>query len=253
MINIEDFHNCKQIKSFHNYGIYIGPDNNINLNTPLFRYMKLSHLIELLSGNSLYVARRQTFTDKRDSKGSKKELSEFLNSYELVIRLNKKKKKETIEKKKQVWEQFISCWTLNEKEDYLMWKTYGFQEISCRIGTTIGKLIDSITDLSNDVLISKVHYRCYSAPHISTLYSDVFEKTEFYKSEQEVRILVLANNHNSCSQNNVNIPLDIETLDINIIISPFISNGLQNLISETLITQYPLLKSKISNSLLLEY
>ena len=86
-----------------------------------------------------------------------------------------------------------------------------------------------------------------------TLYGNVFEKTDFYSSEQEIRIIVLANKSNEKNQRNLQIPIDAKGMISSIIISPFISEKLQNFISEEMIISYPYLANKISKSLLMEY
>ena len=106
---------------------------------------------------------------------------------------------------------------------------------------------------SNDLIISSISYRSYNAKHISTLYGNVFEKTDFYSSEQEIRIIVLANKSNEKNQRNLQIPIDAKGMISSIIISPFISEKLQNFISEEMIISYPYLANKISKSLLMEY
>lgn len=259
MIKIEDFPYCKQIRSFYNellgceYGIYLCSISDINLNTPIFRYIKLSYLIDMLSENKLYVSKRGYFSDKRDARGAKINLSEYMNTFEFVNRLSKKEGERRKEKNRDIWEQFISCWTLKDREDYLMWKAYGYPETSCLIGTTIGKLVNSVSSLANDLIISSISYRSYNAKHISTLYGNVFEKTDFYSSEQEIRIVVLANKSNEKNQRNLQIPIDAKGMISSIIISPFISEKLQNFISEEMIISYPYLANKISKSLLMEY
>ena len=124
---------------------------NLSDDTPIYKYLKLPYLLELLTTKNLYIARRDIFSDRRDAKGDKIQLSEYINTFDFAKRLTKKEMKSKELKSKFIWNQFISCWTLNINsereffENYLLWKNYDSRDIVCRIGTTINKLIFSIS------------------------------------------------------------------------------------------------------------
>lgn len=265
-ITFGDFHfyNCKKIvvNEEHgcNYEIRCSDEfEGLSDDTALYKYIKLPYLLDLLKTGNLYVSRRGDFTDRRDSKGEKKNISEYINTYEFVEK-SKKKQKETKEQKKRlIWTLFVSCWTLNINsegrfaENYLLWKTYNDTNLICRIGTTIGKLINSIEQLSNDIVFSPIQYEPFDKAHIDTPFWNTFVKADFYRDEKEVRLIALPNPYTNCKDRYVLIPVNVKNMITQVAISPFVSKTTQDFISEQLISQYPFLKGKINAMPIIEY
>ena len=212
------------IREVNGHSIYFRPythDFDLSLNTKIYHYMKLSTLLDMLFYKRMHVSNREKFTDLREKKGLNKiveELSSFspVPSYNDMIRLRKAEKD-----KSRALSVCVSCWTLDRRcndkidESFLMWKAYSEDNIVCRIGTTIGQLINSIKTTPSDIIISNVDYK---GKIEMNKYEDlIFRKSIFYEDEQEVRMVVLSN-----SKDGVDIKVDNKTLLNEILISPFI-------------------------------
>ncbi len=182
-------------------GIYVHP-NIKDFNKPIFRYMSLEHVLSMLDKRELYVPNRKSFSDASERGGKVNPKNTFPLSP--VSRSRKKTKadaKLVYDKWRAAYSVCISCWTYDSlsdtgnngvDENYLMWKSYGCNNICCRIETTINELIHSIKDRNGfEILASNV---AYVSEHLSDGFAQhyIFEKPIFYRDEKEFRLCVLA-------------------------------------------------------------
>lgn len=238
----------------HQHGIYFrNRSPKINLSTPIFRYMKLGHLISLIDNKSLYIPNRSTFTDLRDKMGFEKISLENLRSFGLEVAESYKNRKE-----KRAWREYqdkafhvcISCWTTDKRssdtadENFLMWKAYSAtNDITCRVKTTIKDLIDSVEEISCDIAVSDVFYNGGSNRYDKL----IFGKSIYYESEQEIRIVALS------TDSHVEVKIDPYRLIQEVKTSPFVIPPVEGSIIGMLKKRYPQLKKKISPSKVMEY
>ncbi|WP_434926336.1 hypothetical protein [Shewanella sp. HL-SH2] len=114
----------------------------------LWKYMDLPKYLSLLSSSSIWLARSDTFKDKREGIfhiAMTKELEDFYNvmsqrpdfHQDLPVK-NVGEFQEYISRN-----TFISCWHKSLKENMVMWEIYGETENSVSIKTTAFKLKDS--------------------------------------------------------------------------------------------------------------
>lgn len=246
-LTIQDFKN----ESYRKYGaVYIHP-NITDLDRPIFRYMQFQHLLQLLKSKELYIPNRSTFPDKTEH-GWKENPKQI---FPLSIVEEKELSKKTYSKWRNAYSTCISCWTYDthasknpiEDENYLMWKAYGFNNICCRIETTIRELIHSISNKTeSDIVMSEVNY---VKPQYATgnIQKYIFEKNLYYQYENEVRICVLTQEPY--------ILLSINPLQIikGITVSPFINNLFCNFLIEKFQVDYPELSNIIRKSHVMEY
>ncbi len=234
-LNVAENH---QIRVVRDHGIYLkGNGMSLELSTPIYRYIKQSTLCSMLTEGIMHVSNIQNFTDLREKRGMSKiiessndKLFSSMNSndYRLwslslgfrdVPNLKTFRREESVRKKSLVC---ASCWTLDfrsdnsQNENYLMWKAYSDNEISCRISSTIGNLIDSIQSSRYDIVIENMVYGNVQGKN--EYENNIFHKTIHYEDEQEVRMVVL-----STSPNGVNLKIDVSSLIQEIKVSPFVS------------------------------
>lgn len=232
-LTIEDFNLTKNdsVREKCNHKIYLRTiDNKISLDTPIYRYMKLDYVIDMIENNRLIVPMRSSFTDLYDKVGAietnrlyRRKINQ-VPSYKDRQRINRENKK--------AYSTCVLCWTMDRRENessdesYLMWKAYSNNSITCRIETTVRKLIDSIKKIPYDMLISEVYY----GKKCDNRYEEkLFCKLQNYKDEQEVRLLVLCNR-----KEHLSLDIDPIVLLTEIIVSPFISKNLRNIIIKDL-------------------
>lgn len=233
-------------------GVFLHPSVSTEeaLNKSIYKYMRFEHLLNMLINNKLYIANRHTFTDLVE-KGYKSNLK-YLFSMDCIHK-NKKEKEELAKKRfnfnYEVYNSCISCWTYDEhnygdakaNENYLMWKTYAYQNVGCRIETTLKELIENIQVPDDyDILISNVEYSTNEWIK-GNPQKDIFTKSIYYRDEQEVRLCVL------CQEEKILIDINPFSVIKKVIISPFIDKEFASIIIDGFKNKYkiPIEKSKI--------
>ena len=255
------------------HGVYLKSHNiDICEVTPIYRYTDLYSVLNILYYNKFYVSNIQSFSDLTERCDKKTVLDEIVRAEPTIKQLfgksihlffhfqavpNEWQRKQIKAENSARKRVCASCWTLDRRvtgalgESLLMWKAYSNSELSCRIGTTIGKFIDSIKHLPCDIVISDVDYtQTCSMNEYERRY---FRKKPFYDQEQEVRMLFLANRKNGITIN-VNAKDSIDEITISPFITPRIASmikiGLGDLCQELGINlHYSLLEEyKLSDS-----
>lgn len=166
--------------------------------TKIARYTGLANLIDIMYYHRLFVPNRQNFDDLRETKGLRRYRDSIPQirssaSHNSVLWWN------SIENdRRRFLQTCVSCWTMGIvngdrlDENYLMWKSYANGNVSCRIEISLGQLLDSITNIPEDIIIEDVVYGEYG--QLNNNESLLFHKSRFYALEQELRLVVLSNN-----------------------------------------------------------
>lgn len=184
---------------------------NISQSTRIARYTSLSNLVDIMYYHRLYVPNRQYFDDLRETKGLRRYREDIpqirsFASHNSVLWWN------SIENdRRRFLRTCVSCWTMGTvngdklDENYLMWKAYANGNVTCRMETTLGNLLRSITKIPEDIIIEDVVYGEFS--HLNSNESLLFCKSRFYALEEELRFVVMSNNAKG-----VHIGLNIDKL-----------------------------------------
>lgn len=230
-----------------------GHNYELQPETKIYRYMRLSALLDMLFYGVMHIPNRNDFTDLREKKGLNNLIDEF-PSITAVPSYRDKQRMEKMEKDKlRALSVCVSCWTLDRRNDnsadesFLMWKAYSRDDIICRVGTTIGQLIECIQKPSFDIIISDIDYK--GEIEMNEYENLIFRKSRFYGDEQEVRMVVLSN-----SDEGVNLNIDNQILLNEIKLSPFVPPVLGYFILSQLkewCKKYP--KVRIEYSKVMEY
>lgn len=165
--------------------------DGLSIDTPIYRYTSLLTLLQILSGK-FFVSLKKNFCDKHE-KGE----TFMTTCYDFCV-AGESLTGEQLEKgqilKSNIKEtKFFptSCWTKKEKEDYLMWKAYASEVLSVRISSTIRCLLESIETTGYKVYIGEMRYKNLLRVPISNITNRLFEKSEYYEGEQEIRFYFL--------------------------------------------------------------
>ncbi len=241
------------IKQWDKHDIYFRQiDPSISLDTQIYRYIKIEYLFDLIDRGVLYIPNRKNFTDLRDKIGIEKRFESLVLQLESVPSHKcKKDAEELMAYKKFAFDICVSCWTLDSRrksgcnESFLMWRAYQHNGDICRIGTTIGHLIDSIKSMPCDLAISDVSYNERNAFVCDRF---IFNKSPYYDDEQELRIAALIHKVPF-----IEIPIDPYILIDEITLSPFLIPRIENIYKSMLEKTYPNLKDKIQKSHIMEY
>ncbi|MGY6743539.1 MAG: hypothetical protein ACXIUQ_12450 [Cecembia sp.] len=252
--------------------------NNIHGNTVIWRYMSFEKFLDVCISQTLFFSNASTMEDKYEvqippksimllekdliSKGKSKEEVELLIKKNLNI--TKALKRST----------YINCWSLNKAESYALWKIFlGGVSNGIAIKSTISKFEQSLQfknfknlfPLENwkkkasgiefeKLKIGKVEYKEFLELIEISKTRTILTKREFYEYENEIRAFLISKDQYNLDDNSlyesagVSIPIDIDTLINEIVISPFSPNWFRLLIESTVNKLLPSLKSKIRNS-----
>lgn len=217
------------------HSIYLRHYNqDLTLDTAIYRYIKLSTLLDMLFYGLLHVSNRQDFTDLVEKKGLDTKVKELLSLSSLSVVPNYRDRRRILKLHNRTLPLCVSCWTLDRRnngekdESFLMWKAYSrSDDIICRIGTTIGRLIKSIQKTPSDIVLSDVDYK--GEITMNEYENLLFRKSIYYEDEQEVRMVVLSN-----KREGIDLDVDNSILLNEIKLSPFIPPMLRFFIMDKL-------------------
>jgi hypothetical protein len=178
----------------------------------LWKYMDLPKYLSLLSSSSIWLARSDTFKDKREGifhHAMKKNIEmyyyEMSKSPDFHNDLAVKNVSEFQEYLSS--NTFISCWHKSLKENMVMWEIYGETENSVSIKTTALKLkdsfcIESVYKEALEVALDEVIYEnsdVAAVPNEKKCRQPFFLKREHFAFENEVRLYFRSRMHHSVS------------------------------------------------------
>lgn len=221
-----------------NYYYYLpsdGPEDRV-----ICQYMRLDYLIQLLESHKLHVTRRREFDDANES----------CESIKLAFPIAPAKKYDSQEQEltKRMIPYFdinhcpTSCWTKNENESFLMWKSYA-TEIGVRIKTTVHNLIASLEidieqDGMNKVVCGSMNYKKNLIPSSDEL-GQLFDKDMAYSAENEFRFYFhISNDPDKKSTKYRLIPINTSVMIDEILLSPFICKEAADKLAEMIKCSY---------------
>lgn len=194
--------------------------------------MDVSKLLSLLHKKSLWLARTDTFKDKKEGvfhDAMKQELSLIYkelntkNSSNLAGIKNEDKFQEFLSDN-----TYINCWHKNINENMVMWEVYGQTENSVAIKTTAKKLKDSfnlntVMKFALEVALDEVSYLNHEdAPAESNYRQPFFIKRPHFSFENEVRLYLMARERKTRANSPLGyeIPVDLSILIEEIYVHP---------------------------------
>ena len=167
----------------------------------LWRYLSLEKFVSLLSTQSLYFARADTFDDKFE--GHVPLLIE--EYYEKETKRLGTNGSQAVMKLWHEWRKCVmcSCWHRGSQESIGMWGRYDLHNSGIAIKTTMQCLKSSFTDKEDvDVHIGGVRYKEHqdikppkNIREIHTIYLPFFYKRTAFEFENEVRAIIDASRY----------------------------------------------------------
>ncbi|WP_251621986.1 hypothetical protein [Odoribacter lunatus] len=236
----------KEENNFSFEGKNILINQNLSYDTKIYRIISFIDLIRILEGR-LRLTKRGSFSDCHErgeyvAEEIKVSQKETLGRERIELVRKKKKRFETS------MQLYASCWTLEKKEIFPMWRAYAIDKFSVRIQTTIGDLLSSIRlESSQKMFCSPMVYG--EEKNRTKAFDILFYKTEEYKIENEFRLYLSAD---SCSEI-FYLPINWEACIEDIMFSPFIEPDIANYIASCLLLKHPSLQFKLSPSQIIEY
>lgn len=169
--------------------------------------MDLPKFLSLLSGASLWLARSDTFKDKREGifhQSMKSELDEIYKDLSLKGNIEKSSEIKNSDDFQNYLSSntYVSCWHQKNEESMVMWEIYGQSENSIALKTTASKLKNSF-DLGNvkKYALDKVSYENHDSVNSERNYRQpFFIKRPHFSFEDEVRLYLFARDTKSRSK-----------------------------------------------------
>lgn len=173
--------------------LFLEIDSDIIEIHKLWRYMDLSKFISLIEKNTLWLARADTFRDKREGrfpddmrKATEKAFETYGSSYDSPFK-DAGDVQDYLQKN-----TFISCWHKNFDENMVMWEIYGGNNNALAIQTTVEKIRDNICPekLNGDSLVLRevIYEQPENISGVLNFDACFFIKRPHFSFENEVRI-----------------------------------------------------------------
>jgi hypothetical protein len=199
----------------------------------LWKYMDLAKYLSLLSNESLWLSRSNTFKDKREGifySAMKDDLENFYSQWSEseIIPEAAPVKNVTDFQEYLSHNSYISCWHKSLQENMVMWEIYGQTENSISIKTTATKLkasfdLNEVMKFAIEVALDEVSYIDPESASLEKNYRlPFFIKREHFAFEKEVRLYIRTKNTHSFLDTPYghNIPINLDILIDEIYVHP---------------------------------
>lgn len=174
--------------------IFLKIDEDLKEEQVLWRYMHLAKFASMLERNSLWLARVDTFRDKREGRFPDEMRKLLEKAYEEGFKsIDPPRVKDADDFQDYlVKNTFVSCWHKNLDENMVMWEIYGRDNNVVAIQTSVGNIKKNIdaSNLNGHSLILKsvVYQKSDEITGVLPYEECFFRKRPHFSFEEEVRI-----------------------------------------------------------------
>lgn len=203
------------------------PDNTLQ---PLWRYLTVERLIEIIMTKSIFFSHITTMSDSYEGKLTALTRERLIRSELALYKGNFEAAHYSVNEYEKLREKFcINCWHMNSHESYLMWKVYGKQE--CAIETTYERLVGSFDNTTAQINGCQITYVDFEREVVDpgNVFRLVSHKDIPYSDEREFRLLFwecdLENQNIARGEKGIEIPVDVEMMIAKIHINPLAKSG----------------------------
>lgn len=163
-----------------------------DLTQEIWRYMDLWKFLDILDNSRLFLSQAMQFEDKLDGRIPNHKVK-LLDDKHLLKQLDDYS---AFSLKRS---NYVNCWSSEVSENYHMWKVYSDYRTAVAIKTTVGDLINSLSEEEKNIYIGKINY---VDPNKSYEFNGnaiqfFFEKRVYFSFENEVRVLTSMRYNNS--------------------------------------------------------
>ena len=160
-----------------------------HINTPkrdtvIWRYLDLWKFLDIIDNRKLYMSRADTFEDKFEGRIPNRKVNDLQDGHPL-------KNLDGFSESSLKKSSYISCWCSEQDETYPMWKIYSDYRGALAIKSTVGDLIDSISENDRNQYIGKINYVNPKETYVfaGNTFQLFFEKRDYFVFENEIRIM----------------------------------------------------------------
>lgn len=177
-------------------------DEPTNPDVPIWRFVDIERLINLLSSSSLYFARADQMSDPYEGVFPRGNMTDA----SLAATYGPGATREHINLVRRAWEYsnrslryeaFLSCWHMNEHQSEAMWKLYATRGVAIR--STYARLLSVAKENGeHSILIGEVAYLDYERQGINgaTPLRTLVTKRKSFEHERELRAVIVKNIEN---------------------------------------------------------
>jgi len=154
--------------------------------TKIWRYMDFAKLVSLFEHSSLYFPRSDCFEDQYEGTFPQTNI-QVIHDLEASVDTRGALEWYNFVDWLRTW-TYISCWHVNNKESYAMWKLYARTNEAIAVQSTVGRLRKTMPD---NAFIGVVRYMDYDTEIIqrSDRFSPFLHKRSSFEHEKELRVL----------------------------------------------------------------
>lgn len=219
------------------------PPDDVDSTDTVWRYMDLAKFISILQTRSVWFSHHSNFDDPYEGRYSEFTAENIRSEYdELGLSIP-----DSLSEDSTIgYENYVSCWNLNNDQSVALWNMYIDGENGVAIKSTIGDLESSVgtpvdSPYDYNYISGKVVYRS-EEKEPRGFYAPIFTKRPIYSFETEYRMIFTSTesqyvgsdeNHSKLPTNGVSVSVDIEELIDDVYISPsaggYVKNVVENL------------------------
>ncbi len=199
-------------------------------NLEICRYMELEYFIRMLKTCTIYVKRKRFYEDPFEKIPPMDAAYRFSPCGENTLpQPEREERRKSIDVEYAKWAAMpTSCWTLDKKDNYMMWKAYA-PHLGIRINSSVNGFMSSIV---GNAKFSRnkctLHYGKMNYNNLDKKDHAAFWKDQAYRDEREYRFYFEIEgdscNIGDCGGNKgISIPINKDDLIESVTISPYIN------------------------------
>tara|TARA_R110001583_G_C5502795_1_gene395918 strand:+ start:66 stop:782 length:717 start_codon:yes stop_codon:yes gene_type:complete len=205
----------------------INVDEKLSGDELLWRYMDLAKFVSLLDTKSIWLARSDTFRDRREGHFPDEMRKRIEQAYKGFDDAPSPVKDAEDFQDYLVKNTFISCWHKNFDENMVMWEIYGKDNNAVAVQTTVDSLKNN-TDTSglvgHSLILQDVIYENSEDEQGNLLYEQCFfRKRKHFSFEKEVRLSLDTYNRSAPTKGNqvgYSVPINSDAVINKIFVHP---------------------------------
>jgi hypothetical protein len=177
----------------------------------IWRYMTLERLYELLKTGCLYFCEINALRTADPYEGS-------YYACKLLSQVDAQKAERFAKRAKSCGPAFaVNCWHVNESECMAMWRIYAKEDKGVAIQSTLGRMVESIQGVADNIYIGPITYTDTPVPHPTGAEGDLFmtcmTKRKCFEFERELRAFVWESRQLARTDNgSALVPVDLSKL-----------------------------------------
>lgn len=232
--------------------IFVKKGQSIDRHTPLYKYIDILALADIINNGNYTVVQRKTFSDRRESgELSNPGIECMLPEGQHARDEDKGRWMKYREIRCLSGDLFTSCFTYEKKELHAMWVAFTSGYNGVRIATTIGDFIESLDTSEYEVYIGKMVYSNMDLG-LPNFERYIFTKNECYEIEKEIRMYFVPKKPLKSDDGQITLKVKDTKFISEVLLSPFIPRKIKGFPYTSIRQVLPAISDKIHPSHILE-